>query len=264
MLLKRDREHLRSAREKCGYCPANRAALFHRKCRREIDDDVLEEVTINGFPANNNDLIKRLNEIESKILNCGLNGDAKDAYNELLAKISSMNKESCCTLENLGFSLAKLGRRSIAQDDEDIYPIRASVTTMPDTRARQDALQNAKRMRAGDFFKITSGGDALNCTDMLLSLERKRMKKLAEKMLKKKDAALKRKKLVKEACAIVRKGGPKDNQQLITCIQWKAKLPTKPKGKKAELIKKWNKLKKRMSPKRAMYGPMLMRGKWKS
>ena len=100
------------------------ARLIHVDLNSNVDRFELEEDTINGFPANNDDLMKRLNDIESKILNCGEDGDAKDAYNKLLESMSSMNEESFSTLENLGFSLARLGRRNIANDnvesDDDV------------------------------------------------------------------------------------------------------------------------------------------------
>ena len=60
-------DHCRSARQKCGYCPATRCALFHPKCRRVLGDN-LENMNDAVSPRSNQELVECLNNKDDEIL----------------------------------------------------------------------------------------------------------------------------------------------------------------------------------------------------
>ena len=65
----------------------------------------------------------------------------------------------------------------------------------------------------------------MNCDDMLMAVERKRMKKKVEKIERKKDTINRHNAIVENALSIIAKGGPdKLPEYNKTCIMWKMKI----------------------------------------
>ena len=148
---------LRSAREKCGYCPASRNALKHPKCRREEGVD-LEEGMYNAIPQTIEELEENIRKFHDDILHRG--NDSTDYYTEMIRKLEEMNKISCQELVNLGFEGAELAKK-IASESRERAGLPSTTTTSTTThpagsRARQDQMQMARY--PGEFFNITSGG----------------------------------------------------------------------------------------------------------
>ena len=68
----------------------------------------------------------------------------------------------------------------------------------------------------------------MNCDDMLMAVERKRMKKKAEQIERKKDTIKCRNAIVEDALSIFAKGGPDIIPEYNkTCIMWKMKIEKK-------------------------------------
>ena len=154
-------ELIRGAREKCGYVPLTRAALTHSRVRHQIIEKVGED---------------------------GVVDTSEDPIGELLLMIEKDNHEAAAKLVEAGYPeeavnmLKKNANRVTAAQIEG----REATRTLPNTRERQDALEKCKS--AGQFFQITNGGEILNCSDMLLALERKEMKKESVRLQKRKAA----------------------------------------------------------------------------
>ena len=151
----------------CGYCPSTCEGRNHRKCRRNINDEVAEEL-YSRPPLNNNDLMNQLREEEERLLNPSGRGNH---YRDVLVRIQKMHDDACNMLEFLGFDPTILKISLNVEEVHNEVSSRPSVITLPGSRERQDLLQNA-RNTAGAFYKVTDGGDALNCDDHIIAKER--------------------------------------------------------------------------------------------
>jgi hypothetical protein len=149
-------QHILAARKKCGYWPATRAALQSSQIRHELVEG--EE---------------------------GVDEEA-DPQGALLEQLEQLNHGCVSRLTAKGYDLADKGKRFVRRITVAQVAGREATRTLPNTRARQDLLE--KCSAAGEFFQVTSGGAVMNSVDMLLSRERKQMRKKAEamKQLKKK------------------------------------------------------------------------------
>ena len=68
----------------------------------------------------------------------------------------------------------------------------------------------------------------MNCDDMLMAVERKRIKKkAAEQIERKKDTINRRNAIVEDALSIFAKGGPDMLPEYKNCIMWKMKIEKK-------------------------------------
>ena len=67
----------------------------------------------------------------------------------------------------------------------------------------------------------------MNCDDMLMAVERKRMKKKVEQIERKKDTINRHNAIVENALSIIAKGGPDKLPEYKTCIMWKMKIEKK-------------------------------------
>jgi hypothetical protein len=238
-----DAAHLKRAREACGYCPFTRNALHDPKCRRVLGD--LDLAQSPGRPMNNVELSAHLHRLQEDLLLAPEEG-VTSAYDELILSIEECNLKAHHDLSDLGFKNAMLASKMIDRREEQL-DIRCSTLTYPNTRERQDLL--AKANTAGRFFKITGGGAAMNCDDMLIAIERKGMAKKVVQMIKKKKKILARTKVVSKALAIMEAGTPSKNEDLKFCIEWKNPgAKTKPKGNKESLLKQWEKVKNKRTP----------------
>ena len=227
--------HLKSAREKCGYCPCTRQSLYDPKVRREMgDEDIDSSFTI---PADNDELDMMIRKLSLDNLRENPNdrADGVNAYDRLLKNIEAMNHNAVETLCDAGYSKAKDCKSSVKEKEDDPFSSsRDNVTTRPNTRERQELLATSKR-RAGTFFRITRGGAMLNTTDMLIAIEMNRMKDKAKKLQKVKDDCLYRAELLESVEDIMDCGGPRRLYQYKKCIEWKSKK--KPGQKKLAALK---------------------------
>jgi len=128
-------------------------------------------------------------------------------------------------------------------EHEDIVDVnRGSIKTFPPgSRDRQDQMTTIRY--AGEFFHITTGGAANNCTDMLMSKARENLKKEAEKLQKEKDEILEREELVKTAKTKLNEVTNDNNlrlEDLKICIMWKKNLKKRPTGNKDAIRKIWD------------------------
>ena len=246
-------DHLRAAREKCGYCPANRASLLHNKCRRQFGDENIE--TINGCPADNKALEEHIRTIESGFLSSANTNDSDyNAYDQLVLDLEKTNHDAVDILVEMGFDKAILAQRFIQINEIQDQGSQENVRTYPGSRARQDLLQHCST--AGQHFHITGGSDAMNSDDMLAAMERKKMKKRSENLRKIKNEIEKSNEISTSARAIISQGGPKKLPELRTCIQWKSGSKEQAKGNKPLLIKRWNELKNKTDPKQRTWQPV--------
>ena len=238
--------HCRSAREKCGYCPATRCALFHSKCRRVLGDNL--ESMNNLSPRSNTELIRCLNDKDDEILQGCDNGE--NMYTKMMLEIEKMNEDSCKKLQELGYVNASLLKRKLRRDNEFGAELNAhSIRTYPPgSLQRQDQMMKARY--PGEYFAITSGGAPNNCDDMLIAMQQNQLSKDAKRLKKKKEKIQQRQKVVKEALEIMlrpndstKKKGPTTNVELKICIQWKKNLEKAPKGKQSDLRIQWGKCK---------------------
>ena len=150
--------NLRSAREKCGYCPATRAALRSDKVRHEI--------------------------IEAS---AGIVDEDADPMGLLLEQIEHDNHATVASLVANGFAQAIKGRRVMKRVTANAVTGREANETLPGSRERQDLLADCST--AGQFFRITNGGGCTNQTDALIGKARLRMKEAAKEMAKRRDGA---------------------------------------------------------------------------
>ena len=157
------REHIRAACEKVGYCPATRASLNHRLVRHQ---QVYKQDTEGNLTKDEeaDPLSFLLDELES----------------ELHDVIALLVEEGMTEAEDATVSVDRVVLKT---DDEGEI-----VRTVPNTREHQDALQNYHY--AGDFFRITNGGDVLTSPDMIIAMERKRSGKVIKELEKERDAKL--------------------------------------------------------------------------
>ena len=87
----------------------------------------------------------------------------------------------------------------------------------------------------------------MNCDDMLMAVERKRMKKKVEQIERKKDTINRHNAIVENALSIIAKGGPDKLPEYKTCIMWKMKIEKKAvTGKKKALEERWERTCKHM------------------
>ena len=234
-------QHLKSAREKCGYCPCTRRSLHDPKVRREMGDEDIDSNS--SIPANNVELDELIRKLSLDILRENPNDCANgvNAYDRILKDIESMNHNAVATLTNAGYSRATLCKTTVKENDNDVFhSSRENVATRPNTRERQELLASSKN-KAGPFFRITRGGAELNCSDMLISIEMNRMKDKAKKLQKMKADCLSRAALLEEVDEIMDEcGGPMRVFQYKKCIEWKTK---KKAGQKtlAKLKAEWEK-----------------------
>jgi hypothetical protein len=152
-------EKIRHARVKCGYCPATRNALMSDRIRHEVyesDDGIDEE---------------------------------RDPLGVLYDELEKQNHAVVNSLVTKGYISATNLRRCIDRITARQVEGRESVATEPHTRERQELLMRATT--AGQFFRATLGGGALNCSDALLGHARKDMLDKANVMEKEKKEALK-------------------------------------------------------------------------
>jgi hypothetical protein len=136
-------EHIRAAREKCGYCPATRNGLLSDRVRHEAIETLAGDFD-----------------------------EEEDTYGALLDQLEAQNHSAVESLESKGYELASKGKRYVHRVTSSQVAGR-QVRTEPNTRERQDLLQ--KCVTAGNFFEVTGGGGVANNADMLLAKERKEM-----------------------------------------------------------------------------------------
>ena len=75
-------------------------------------------------------------------------------------------------LQDIGFSTARLAKRILKTDEKVVVEADSSgpIRTFPaGSRERQDQMQKARF--PGEYFKITSGGAANNCDNMLIAIK---------------------------------------------------------------------------------------------
>ena len=237
-------EHCRSARKKCGYCPSTRCALFHQKCRRVLGDN-LEETNIFSSTRTNGELVDYLNHADDLALQGSQQNHGQNIYTTMMLNIEKMNASTCKKLIELGFSNAKLLKRTIKgnqqfQGEVNMNSIR---TYPPGSRERQEQMRKARY--PGEYFAITSGGAPNNCDDMLMSMQLNELSKDAQRLKKKKEEIVKRRKIVDAATEITtrpnctKEKGPLTNAELKVCIQWKTNVSKPPRGKQNELKAQW-------------------------
>lgn len=138
-------EKIRRAREKVGCFPATRAALKSPQVRHEVvegDDELGEQEQI-------------------------------DPMGQILDRIEQRNHSVANRLIELGYEQAEKGKRFVTRATLDQVHGSVNTRTLPETRARQDALM--KVSTAGQFFAVTQGGECMNSSDFLLASERKSM-----------------------------------------------------------------------------------------
>ena len=171
-------ENIRSAREKCGYCPATRNALKSDRLRHEIVETEGTEV------------------------------ESGDPYSSLISMMEQDNHHAAEALISAGYSETAVNslRRDAPRITEAQVSGRNAVSTMQNTRERQDLLGTVKT--AGQFFRYTMGGDALNCTDMLLAYARANMEEEHKSMLKRKELASKFQPIKEKFDALIASGRP--------------------------------------------------------
>ena len=160
---KMSREHIKAACEKVGYCPATRASLNHRLVRHQ---QVYKQDTEGNLTKDEeaDPLSFLLDELESELHNV----------------IALLVEEGMIEAEDATVSVDRVVLKT---DDEGEI-----VHTVPNTREHQDALQNYQY--AGDFFRITNGGDVLTSPDMIIAMERKRSAKVIDLLEKEKTAKI--------------------------------------------------------------------------
>ena len=151
-------EHIRTAREKCGYCPATRAALKSNRIRHEVIETTDGEIDEEADPVG--------------ALYLSFEKDNNAAVNELV---------------NEGFALAAECRQSIKRVTANQVAGRTITETVPGSRLRQDLL--ARCSSAGQHFRITGGGGVINQTDMLIGTVRIQMADDAVLLAKRKEAS---------------------------------------------------------------------------
>jgi hypothetical protein len=149
---------IQGAREKCGYCPATRAALNSERLRHEVVEDVSGNI----------------------------DNDA-DPYGSLLNQLEIDNHKVCEKLIEKGYPAASVHnmRLTVRRVTANQIQGREATMTQQGTRARQDALMQVHT--AGQYYHVTNGGWVMNCTDMMFVHERKLMTAQYQKMIKEKD-----------------------------------------------------------------------------
>jgi hypothetical protein len=228
------KKHILSAVAKCGYSPANRAALRNPKCRKPVGVNKPEGECVNAFPRNNVELQERLDEIDISLLHAP-DGEEVDVYAELLKDLEVINRDSVELLDAMGFK-AELAFKE--RKEVNTYAPSAPVMLTCHTREQhQDLLAHSKS--AGGIFRTSNGGMAQNCDDMLMGIERKKMKLLARSMKTKRAELLKTREIIEKAEDIVANGGPNKLDDYKWVIQWKTGDLKKPTEKKNVLKKKW-------------------------
>ena len=225
------KEHLKRAREKCGYVPSTRNALYHPKCRRDTEDEV--ELAM-GVPETNEEMMQLINRIDSIYLESGQINT--DGYKEMVLGIQERHYESIRVLVDLGFKSARMGQRALKENEIDIGAESSSgVTTVQGTRERQNLLQKASR--AGEFYRVTNGGASLGCDDMLIAMERSRMEAKAKDLQKNRKELIVKLQTRRIALEILEDGGqPRRIDELKACIMWKSGITKKPIGNRNDLI----------------------------
>lgn len=211
---------IKSAREKCGYWPATRNALKSKKVRHvlktyeesisnyqhNVDDD--NDSTRSEEAGEEDDDEHRLYDLLSSAQLDDNHGD-KDVQEELLQAMEDLNMKTVFKLVRKGYiEVEELGTRTLTREcnseddgESDDGEVHNNIRAEPNTRARQDQLAKAKT--AGQFFKLTMGGDILNSSDYLIGLARKGMKKDAEALEKQKKAIQAYEKVAEAAETIV-------------------------------------------------------------
>ena len=132
--------HIRAARLKCGYCPANRNALKHSLTRHES-------------------VVGEDNEIDL---------DA-DPLGELLAITEQNNQDAAKWLQHRGYEHATEGARTLRRvlSAPQTPEAQNRITrTEPNTREHQDQLMKCNT--AGLHFRLTGGGDLVTSSDWIL------------------------------------------------------------------------------------------------
>ena len=77
-------------------------------------------------------------------------------------------------MEN-GWKLAEKGKRFVRRITSNQMLGQEATRTLPNTRARQDLLEQAST--AGHFYQVTGGGGVMNTLDMLMAQQQKEMRK---------------------------------------------------------------------------------------
>ena len=188
-------ELIKSAREKCGYVPANRAPLRSNTLRHQFVE------TLNG----------------------DVNLNTADPSTVLLHNMEILNHEVVQKLEAKGYSKAKELKRSVNRISAAAVQAREAVLTLPGTTARQKQLMKAST--AGKFFKATDGGAPMNCDDCLIALEMKRYETEVDLLAKEKEKIKQRKKISDDADGIIHLKGSDPSKwnkgDIIKMIRWK-------------------------------------------
>lgn len=144
-------EKLERARCKCGFAPANRAALASSKLLRTIDESE-EEV---------------------------------DPYIQLCNEVEQTNHKVVEALRSKGFAVANMLKRKIKRITSAQREGRQAALVFEDDNDRYDRLAESSKT-AGKHFVLTDGGGPLNHTDVLMGKARIEARKAAKLMAKKK------------------------------------------------------------------------------
>ena len=183
-------QHIATARKACGYCPSTRSALQAPQIRHEVIEDEFGDID-----------------------------EEADVYGLLLNELEQQNKDAVEKLiDEMDYQLAAGLRRSVQRVTAAQTVARAGTRTIPNSRARQDAIMAAST--AGGFFHATNGGCPMTCDDALLAYSRKNMQGRAKEFEKRKkdnEAAIK---LFADASLILTKDKwTKPDYQVM--IKWK-------------------------------------------
>ena len=254
------KEKIMSAREKTGYWPFTQNALKSKKVRHVLRN--YEQSTTNRGDDNTNDSTNTTNYSSSvssssdeennemnqqpaeDFFSSGYNesDSENDVQEELLQSIEDLNIRTVSTLVAKGYlNVAGLGVRKLQreptvdndEENEEHGNRTHIVRTEPNTQERQDQLAAVKT--AGEFHRVTMGGGILNCSDMMIGLARKRMKKDIDSMEKEKKAIQSYEKIEEQArskvfCKLYTKWTAKDFKVAIKYKQ----------GVRAPADRKWN------------------------
>jgi hypothetical protein len=139
-------EHILRARKKCGYWPATRNALKSSQIRHEV---------VEGDE----------NEIDEEA----------DTLGALYNNLEKLNHDVVSLLVEKGWTFAEKGKRFVHRITSSQIEGQEATRTLPNTRARQDLLEQAST--AGHFYQVTCGGGVMNTSDMLIARQRKEMRK---------------------------------------------------------------------------------------
>ena len=132
-------------------------------------------------------------------------------------------REAVKFLKSQGYELAHLLERKIKTVSKEQQEARTACLTMPNTKDRREKIK--KVSHAGDWFRVTNGGDFLNCDDAIIVIEIKRLEAKKARLTKKKKATTDREGQIRKAHEVIADRGDrlKDwrNDDLKKMIKWK-------------------------------------------